>query len=250
MNKLNLNESNFKWLEDRTILLAKSGSFAYGTNTKQSDRDFKGVCLPPIEYYLGLQSFNSYDKSGGKNFKNTKDDVDVSVFHINKFVSDLMSGVPNSIELLFNRDEDYLKVTHLGERLIENRHLFLSKAVYRKFGGYAYSQIHKLKRSQVKEDELIGIRDYNTKMFMHGVRLLTSAIEILETHDYSTYRPNKELLLDCRNGKYSFKEAVEMLEHYDNELKISFEKSTLRKKPDYKQVNELLISINREGLAL
>lgn len=253
MVKLNLDQSNLKWLEERTIILAPTGSYAYGTNTEESDKDFKGVCIPPIDYYLGLESFNEYNNSGGKNFKNTKDDVDVNIIHINKFVKDAMQGVPNNIEILFVRREDYLKITSLGQKLIDNRHLFLSKQIKNKFGGYAYSQIQKLKNKKSNgtgRQDLIDKHGYDTKFFMHSVRLLTSAIEILETGDFSTYRPNRQFLLDCRNGKYSFEEALEIVEYYDNKLKVAIEKSELPSKPNYKKINQLLIEINKEGLSL
>lgn len=249
MGDLNLKQSNLVWLEERTIILAPTGSYAYGTNIETSDKDYKGICIPPIEYYLGLESFNEYNTSGGKNFKNTKDDIDISIMHINKFVKDAMQGVPNNIEILFVRREDYLKVTPLGQRLIDHRHLFLSKHIQKRFSGYAYSQIQKLKDKKLNG---IGEQDfgYDTKFFMHSIRLLTSAIEILETADFSTFRPNRQLLLDCRNGKYSFEEAIEMIEMYDQQLKISLGKSELPNEPDYKKINELLMEMNKEGLKL
>lgn len=253
MSKPNLSQSNLKWLEERTIILAPTGSYAYGTNTEESDKDFKGVCIPPIDYYLGLESFNEYNNSGGKNFKNTKDDVDINIIHINKFVKDAMQGVPNNIEILFVRQKDYLKVTPLGQKLIDNRHLFLSKQIKNKFGGYAYSQIQKLKNKKSNgtgRQDLIDKHGYDTKFFMHSVRLLTSAIEILETGDFSTYRPNRQFLLDCRNGKYNFEEALKIVEYYDNKLKAAIEKSELPSKPNYKKINQLLIEINKEGLSL
>jgi len=98
--------------------------------------------------------------------------------------------------------------------------------------------------------DLIQLYGYDTKTFMHSVRLLTSAIEILETGTYQTYRPNRELLLDCRNGKYSFEEALEMLQYYERKLEEAYEKSSLPEKPNYQEVNELLIEINREGLMM
>ncbi|MFS0643775.1 DNA polymerase beta superfamily protein [Siminovitchia sp. 179-K 8D1 HS] len=253
MHNINFKDSNLDWLEDRTIILAPTGSHAYGTNVETSDEDYKGVCIPPIDYYLGLNSFNEYNTSGGKNFKNTKDDVDVNIIHVNKFVKDAMQGVPNNIEILFVRKEDYLKTTDLGKILIDNRHLFLSKQIKNKFGGYAYSQIQKLKNKKSNgtgRTDLIDSYGYDTKFFAHSIRLLTSAIEILETGDFSTFRPNRQLLLDCRNGKYSFEEALEMVEMYDNELKVTLEKSELPKTPDYHKINSLLIEINKEGLSL
>lgn len=225
----------------------------YGTNTETSDKDYKGVCIPPIEYYLGLDSFNEYNNSGGKNFRNSKDDIDISVIHINKFVKNALQGVPNNIEILFVRPQDYLKVKPLGQMLIDNRHLFLSKHIHKKFGGYAYSQIQKLKtkkENKTGRQDLVDDFGYDTKFFMHSIRLLTSAIEILETGDYSTYRSNRQLLLDCRNGKFTFEEALAMVEMYDSQLKVAVEKSKLPKTPDYQKINQLLMEINKKGLLL
>ncbi|PAK28276.1 hypothetical protein CJ467_21610 [Bacillus velezensis] len=246
-------KSNLSWLDERTIILSPTGSYAYGTNTEDSDRDFKGVCIPPEEYYLGLESFNEYNTSGGKNFKNTKDDVDISIIHVNKFIKDAMSGVPNNIEILFVSPDKYLKLTRLGQKIIDSRHLFLSKLIQKRFGGYANSQIQKLKNKVSNgsgRQDLIEQYGYDTKFFMHGVRLLTSAIEILKTGDFSTYRTNRELLLDCRNGKYSFEEAMQMIEEYDAQLKVAAANSDLPNAPDYKKINQLLIEINKEGLEL
>ncbi|PAE16339.1 hypothetical protein CHH91_09520 [Virgibacillus sp. 7505] len=231
--------------------MAPTGSYAYGTNTEDSDKDYKGICIPPVYYFLGLESFNEYNSSGGKNFKNTKDDVDINIIHITKFVKDAMIGVPNNIEILFLNKDQYLKITEPGQQLIDNRHLFLSKAIQKKFGGYANSQIQKLKQRNVSRSgrqDLIDLYGYDTKFFMHSVRLLTSAIEILETGDFSTFRPNRSFLLDCRKGAYTFSEAVELIELLDNDLKRAAEHSTLPEKPDYHAINQLLIRINSAAI--
>lgn len=242
---LELNHA-FPWLEERIIILGVTGSYAYGTNTPDSDKDYKGVCIPPIDYYLGLNSFNEYNTSGGKNFRNTKDDVDINILHINKFVLDAMKGVPNNIELLFLREEDYLKKTELGEELINNRHLFLSKNVKYKFGGYAQSQIKKMLHSPRKE--YIEKYGYDTKFFMHAVRLLTSCIEILKIGDFSTYRPNREFLIACREGKFKLEEAIELIKELQDKVDKAYEKSELPEQPDINKINELLIAINLKAL--
>ncbi len=247
-SELNLDKSNLGWLENRTILIAPTGSFAYGTNTEESDRDYKGVCIPPIEYYLGLQSFNECNTTGGKNFKNTKDDVDVSIIHINKFVKDAMRGVLNNIEILFVREKDFLKVTSSGQRLIENRELFLSKQIVKPFGGYATSQAKKLKTKKVGRQDLIDKYGYDTKMASHTIRLLTSAIEILSTGNFSTYRTDRERLINIKNGNFTFDEVLEMIEHFDADLGAVAEKSYLPDKPDHEEINNLLIDINMEAL--
>jgi len=237
----------FPWVLERTILLAPYGSRLYGTDVFESDWDFKGVCIPPKDFYLGLNTFNEFNNTGGKNFKNSNEDVDVSIIHLSKFVKDAMQGVPNNIEILFARPEDYIKVTELGQVLLDNRHLFLSKQIMRKFGGYTTSLVNKMKNG-VGRTELIEAHGYDTKSFMQGVRLLISATEILETGDYSTYRTEIDFLLGCRNGDFTLKEALEVIAEHEEELQRAYEQSELPDKPDYDKVNELLMGINEDAL--
>lgn len=246
---------NVKWLEDRTILFTKYGSHIYGTNTPESDLDFKGVAIPPKEYLLGLQSINEYNKSGGKNFgeRNTKDDVDLVIMALNKFVSDAIKGVPNNMDILFCRDEDIIYMDDFGKELRDIRKEFLSKRIFNKFSGYALSQKHKLevkKNHGVGRIELVDEFGYDTKFAMHSLRLLYSAIEILETHNYCSYRPEEQrkLLLEVRSGKYTMDEVFDMFEKLDLKLKELYETSTLRLEPDYNKINNWLIDVNERAL--
>jgi len=243
---------NMSWLKQRTILLTLTGSYAYGTNTETSDIDYKGVCIPPEEYYFGLKTFNDYNTTGGKNWKNTKDDVDISIMHINKFVSDAMAGVPNNIEILFVNSEHILSINEFGKELISHRHDFLSKALKHKFGGYAHSQLMKLiaKNSNgTGRQDLIEKFGYDTKFYSHAVRLLTSAIEILKIGDFSTYRSNKEELLACRNGRDTLEQAIAYIQDLDKELNELYETSNIIPyKPDYNKINTWLIDLNKRAM--
>lgn len=147
------------WMLGGLILLGKTGSHAYGTNTPESDTDYKGVCIPPTSYFLGLDSFKGYDKTGGKNFKNTANDVDVTILHVNKFVRDALEGVPNNLELLYLDKSDYLFLDGFGLDLVNERHEFLSKRVFKKFGGFARSQKVALDKSYNAQTG-----EYDTKM--------------------------------------------------------------------------------------
>lgn len=243
---------NMKWLEDRTILLTKAGSHIYGTNTPESDTDYKGVAIPPKEYLLGLKSINEYNKSGGKNLKerNTSEDVDMVVVALNKFVVDCLNGVPNNLDILFCRDEDILYIDDFGKELRDIRQEFLSKECKKKFGGYAYAQKQRLlngKNGQGRPD-LIKEYGYDTKQAMHTVRLLECAIEILTEHDYHSFRPNHNELLEIRKGKYSFEEIITIIEGLDSKVQELFESSTLRTKPDYNKINKWLIDLNEKAL--
>jgi len=238
------------WVKDRVILMAISGSHSYGTNVASSDMDYKGVCIPPDSYYLGLDTFSQYNTTGGKNYKNTKDDVDIVINHINKFVMDAMSGVPNNIELLFLDPKHILYVNEYGNELISHRHDFMSKAIKHKMSGYAYAQRKRMLNNGTGagRQELIDEYGYDTKFAMHGIRLLTSCVEILETGSFNTYRPNRELLLDIRNGKFSLMEVVELMSELDSKIERLYKTTDLPHTPDYNKINKWLIELNKNAM--
>ena len=250
-------ELNFKddleWLNTRTILLTICGSISYGTNTENSDIDYRGVCIPPQEYLLGLKTFNEYNTTGGKKFKNTKDDIDVTITHINQFVLNAMQGVPNNIEILFTKPEHVLIKNEFGDELISHRYDFLTKALKHKFGGYAHAQMKQLviKGSNgTGRQDLIQIYGYDPKFSMHAIRLLTSCIEILKTGDFSTFRPNRNELLNIRNGKFTLEQILIIIEDLDKELNELYEISKIPEKPDYDKINKWLIALNRKALGI
>lgn len=248
MNLFSLVPKDPEWLQSHTILLGRVGSHAYGTATETSDLDFKGVCVPPAEYFMGLKSFEGYDKTGGKNFKNQAGDVDVTILHINKFVRDAMAGVPNNLELLFLDDSDYIHVDdQYGLELINMRHQFLSKQIMKKYSGYAKSQAQKIQQlssNGAARSELVEKYGYDTKFFMHTVRLLQMATEILFTGTMETKRPNAEFLVALRNGSHTLEEALAYIEALENHLQVAYKKSTLPEKPDFDLINEWLVDFN------
>lgn len=240
------NEPN--WLQSRTILLGRVGSHAYGTATENSDLDFKGVCVPLIEYFLGLQSFDGYDKTGGKNYKNQVGDIDLTIIHINKFVRDAMAGVPNNLELLFLDESDYIHVCEpYGRELIGMREQFLSKQIMKKYGGYAKSQAQKMKQLNSNgsaRSELVEKYGYDTKFYMHTVRLLEMAIEILTYGMLTVKRKDYARLLSLREGIHTLDEALEHIESLEQRLKIAYEESPLPEHPNFELINSWLVDFN------
>jgi predicted nucleotidyltransferase len=237
------------WMKDHIILFGRTGSCAYGTNTEESDEDYKGVCIPPVSYFLGLESFSEYNNANGKNFKNTTGDIDVTVLHINKFVKDALKGVPNNIEMLFLEPEDYLYLNDFGKRLRDIRHQFLSKRIMQKFGGYARSQAEKMKHMSSNRDgraALVQDHGYDTKFYMHTVRLLTSAIEILQTGTFSTRHPQAEFLKEIRKGKHTLDEALRFIQYLETELNTAYGSTDLPDEPAQTLIDQWLVDLNLE----
>lgn len=128
-------------LGNRIILLGLGGSYAYGTNNENSDIDFRGVTLPLSSDLLGLTDFEQYEDRH----------TDTVIYSFNKIVKLLLECNPNTCEILGLDDDQYLIRTELGQKLIDNSHLFLSKRAARSFGGYASAQLRRLQNALARD---------------------------------------------------------------------------------------------------
>lgn len=89
------------------------------------------------------------------------------------------------------------------------------------------------------------------KHMMHLVRLFYMCFDILERHEINTYREKEhDLLMDMRNGKYLDNNRQPIPEFYDivneleNRLKYDRENTDLPDNPDYKKINDFMVSVN------
>lgn len=130
---------NLTWLQQNTILLAKHGSHAYGLNTPTSDIDFKGIAIPPKSYFLGTDRFEQAE------FKDLELNAEAVVYELRKFCKLAAECNPNIIEVLWSDPEVYTILAPAGQKLVENRELFLSKKARYTFSGYAHAQLKRIK---------------------------------------------------------------------------------------------------------
>ena len=128
-------------LKDKLILVGLGGSYAYGTNGEGSDVDIRGVALNSKADLLGMSHFDTY----------VDPNTDTTIYGVNKFFRLLMDCNPNIIELLGLNPEDYLYVTPVGKKIIDNRDLFLSQRAYYSFGGYAYAQLKRIQNATARD---------------------------------------------------------------------------------------------------
>lgn len=240
-----LEDTLFPWMQDEKslALVLRTGSHAFGTNTENSDEDYKVVVLPPKEFYLGLNSFDGFDKTGGKNFSNSsKDDLDVVAYHFSKFVAYALAGKPTHIEILFTHEDDILYMNEQGRMLLEIRNEFLTKDLFVKFQGYIKSESFKIHKST--RNDLLEKYGYDTKSFMHTVRLAEELIQIAREGTLDTKRPNAPHLVELRNGLLSKDEAETYLKNLLESIDEVLEKSTLPDKPNKEKINKWLVDLN------
>jgi predicted nucleotidyltransferase len=121
-------------LGNNIILLGVGGSHSYGTNIKGSDVDIRGIALNSKEEILGAANFEQV----------VNNETDTTIYSIRKITSLLASCNPNTVELLGLKPEHYLYLSHIGQELLDNKKLFLSKRAVQSFGGYAFAQLRRL----------------------------------------------------------------------------------------------------------
>lgn len=126
-----------KWINRGTVLLVRHGSHAYGTNVATSDEDFKGVTIPPKEYFFG--GLNLFEQAELK-----APDPDAVIYDIRKFFHLATDCNPNIIEVLHTDPSDHFIVDPIGEMILDHRNDFLSKKIKQTFMGYAVSQLKRI----------------------------------------------------------------------------------------------------------
>lgn len=138
--KKELQSSEYAFLKDNEhlgnniILLGLGGSYAYGTNVETSDLDIRGVAIN-----------NKKEVLLGRGFEQVLNEpTDTTIYSFNKIISLLSNCNPNTIELLGLKPEHYLYLSPIGQELLDNKHLFLSKKAVQSFGGYANQQLRRL----------------------------------------------------------------------------------------------------------
>lgn len=99
----------------------------------------------------------------------------------------------------------------------------------------------KLNKRNSKKDTL-----HLNKHSMHLVRLLLMGKEILEGKGINTYREkDRNLLLDIRNGVYSYDEIFLMVDKLEKDFKYAYENTALPEKAYINEIKELTIEINK-----
>ena len=128
-------------LGNNIIFLTFGGSHAYGTNVEGSDIDIRGCALNSKSDLLGFSNFEQV----------VEEKTDTVVYSFNKLVNLLLNCNPNTIELLGCKPEHYFMVNDIGQALIDNRKLFLSRKAVNSFGGYANQQLRRLQNALVRD---------------------------------------------------------------------------------------------------
>jgi hypothetical protein len=119
------------------------GSHLYGTNTPDSDHDYKGIFLPSRRHLLLGRIPKTFNHSTGDHFsKNGAGDVDIERFSLHYFLKLAIEGQTVAFDMLHAPPEFILSKSPTWDFIVANRGLFYTKNL-KAFVGYARRQVSK-----------------------------------------------------------------------------------------------------------
>lgn len=226
------------------ILRGVVGSTAHGTAVDgQDDRDEMGVFIETPEHVCGLTPCDHYiyrDQPEG--VRSQPGDLDLTMYSLRKFCRLAEQGNPSVVILLWL--PQHIVKTELGAALCKMREAFISRDSGARFLGYLVAQKMKMKGERahtVNRPELVAKYGYDTKFAMHALRLGFEGVEML-THRRITLpvaEPNLTILRGVRTGKYSEKEALQMIEETEMKLRDLLQACTW--KTDRKRIDAFMV---------
>jgi uncharacterized protein len=198
----------------KTILEGVAGSHAYGLAGPDSDIDIRGIFVYDTIDLLGLEQPTLTVE--------TKE-PDYQGYELGKFVRLSLKANPNILEIMFL--EEYFVCEPVAKELIDNRLKFMSKKIYKTYGGYAMNQLTHLKKLG---DEPTKKRQ---KFARHMYRLMEQGIYALDSGVITLKIEDPEFVF--RFGKWPFDKIENEFNNMEYQLADASHCSKLPEEPDY-----------------
>lgn len=239
------------------------GSHAYGvadTSVKDKipDYDIYGFAIPPKEYIFkhmtgwvpgfgpeppGFEQWQKHHMFDQDALGGVGKEWDLQIFNIVKFFELCRQNNPNMIDSLFTPENCVVHCTQIGRMVRDNRKLFLSKECWKKFRGYASSQLKKMN----DKDPIGGRREivdkfgFDVKFAYHIIRLFDEAEQIMLEGDLNLQRA-RETMKAIRRGDWTAEEVRNWAVEKDKALEAVYANCKLPEHPPTEPLRQLLIN--------
>jgi hypothetical protein len=191
------------------------GSYSYGLNTPESDKDIRGIFIAPPEQTFGLSRCEQYKPS---------DEEDTNYISLTEITKQWYNGAVNWLELLFLEDKSVLSVNmHYMADFYSLKNEFINQVTLRKSMGFIDGMIKRCLHNIEKNNDPATIR----KEAMHGVRMSHTMVDLIKDGEWYVDRSDeRDYLLKIKTGLVDIETAVQ-----DAELNLQIIKSNLDKYP-------------------
>lgn len=163
------------------------GSWAHGTQTQDSDEDWRGVFQLPNSAFLGLDAP-----------KTTWESNPDQVYHeIGHYMRLLVKGNPNIVGMLFAPDDVFYETSGVWEALVDVRESFLTRRMASAYRGWLYGEMHNAERQGEK---------FPQKRLAHVPRLAYE-LEDAARHQYISVRQTGrrlDFIMDVKEGRLKY----------------------------------------------
>lgn len=245
-----------KWLPSNCHYLTIMGSTAYGANTDDSDVDYYGWCIEPLEYIfpssrglvLGFDDIPKFEVWQEHHVKDDKYQRDFQIFGIVKYFKLLADNNPNVVDSIFTPLDCVQTNSRIGQIVRLNRKKFLHKGVWHRYRGYSYSQLHKVDSTGEKTGKRKEMREkygFDCKFLSHVVRLMLECEQILTECDLDLRR-NSDLLKAIKRGEWTPQQTKEWFSNKEKELEQIYHKSNLPYTCDKQEIRGILLNCLEE----
>jgi predicted nucleotidyltransferase len=246
-------ESGFPYPE-RLIHLFVGGSELHGAKVHGTDDlDIYGVYIEPPHLALGLESLPHYVWStAGNDRRNGPHDVDVTLYSLRKWAELVCKGNPTALHFLFAQGA---LNSELWVEVVRQKEILLSRRCAKHFLGFADDQLKRMtgrkgRGKKGQRPEIEAKYGYDVKAAMHTLRLLYECKEIVSTGHITLPRPERDLLIRVRTGKYSMEKVLSMAAKLFAECESEAKESLLPEKIDRATVSKLIADCYRKGWTL
>jgi predicted nucleotidyltransferase len=167
--------------------------------------------------------------------------VDVCLYTLMKWAGLAVKGNPSALHFLFVPLEF---TTDTWNQFSTRPEIFLAKGHVQPFLGFADDQMKRLLgqkgQKNIHRADLEERHGYDTKYAMHVIRLYGEAKELMEHGRITLPRPNREELVEIRQGKYSLTEIRELGAQLESEALAAQATSPLPDEVDREAISQLL----------
>jgi len=229
------------------IHVFQGGSYQHGASIpgKISDVDIFGIYVDIPSMALGVTDESHFTGGTQDQYeRNRPGDEDYKCYTLRRWAELACKGNPTILGFLFT---DCTMSGVWRDYILPNKNLFKARTHAKAFLGYAKSQVARLdgaagKGKHGQRPELEKEFGYDTKAAMHLMRLLFEAEEYMRTGTITYPRPEKDLLLDIRLGKWTWDKLFAEYFKMEQVVEKAMEDSKLPDRVDRGRISELIAS--------
>jgi len=222
-----------KFDEGLVLVEMEFGSHLYGLNTEKSDRDYIGVFMPTLDDILLGRGESILQLGNDSKVKNTKDDIDRTMYSFPAFIKGLVQGNTNVLDMIHAPESSIIVTSTFWTAIIAYRDLAYTKSM-NSLVGYCRTQASKYGRKgdrlAAAENALAIVNGYPDETILGSIfdklPVESEHANIITTNHPSTgeqhfYEICNRKFQDTVNVAYTKERLLKMINSYGHRAQLA-----------------------------